>query len=93
MRKEAFKTIIIILLLILSGCEAINSSESIKRGTKPRNIILFIGDGMGVAQLYAGMTVSDHVFSLEKFPFSGFSKTYSADNYITDSGEIGRAHV
>jgi alkaline phosphatase len=46
---------------------------------------------MGVAQLYAGMTVSNHVFSLEKFPFSGFSKTWSADNYITDSAAGGTA--
>ena len=46
---------------------------------------------MGVSQLYAGMTVSDHVFYLEEFPYSGFSKTYSADNYITDSAAGGTA--
>lgn len=46
---------------------------------------------MGVSQLYSGMTVSDNAFSLEKFPFSGLSKTYSADNYITDSGAGGTA--
>ncbi len=46
---------------------------------------------MGVAQIYAGMTAADHPFYLEKFPYSGFSKTYSADNYITDSGAGGTA--
>jgi len=37
------------------------------------------------------MTISDHIFSLEKFPYSGLSKTYSADNYITDSAAGGTA--
>jgi alkaline phosphatase len=91
MRRRTFKTIILILVLILSGCELVYCSDSNNKISKPRNIILFIGDGMGVAQLYAGITVSDHTFNLEKFPYSGFSKTYSADSYITDSGAGGTA--
>jgi alkaline phosphatase len=46
---------------------------------------------MGVAQLYAGMTVNSTPFYLEKFPYSGLSKTYSSDNYITDSAAGGTA--
>ena len=41
---------------------------------------------MGVAHVYAAMSISQQSFSLEQFPFSGFSITYSVDNYITDSG-------
>jgi alkaline phosphatase len=37
------------------------------------------------------MTVSKESFSVEKFPYSGFSKTFSADNYITDSAAGGTA--
>lgn len=91
MIKSTFKTMIFLLAIILTGCSGINSSESKNRVAKPRNIILFIGDGMGVAHLYAGITVSDKALSLEQFPFSGFSKTCSADNYITDSGAGGTA--
>jgi alkaline phosphatase len=86
MRKDSFKALFFLIVIILSGCDWNISSESAGRSSNPRNIILFIGDGMGVAQLYAGMTRSDSIISLEYFPFSGFSKTSSADNYITDSG-------
>ncbi len=58
---------------------------------KVKNIILFIGDGMGTAQLYAGMTTCNEPYNLLKFPYSGFCITYSADNYITDSAAGGTA--
>ncbi len=90
MRKNLNKLIFFIAVLILTGCNWQNPFESGKRG-RAKNIILFIGDGMGVAQLYAGMTVSHNVFSLEEFPYSGLCKTYSADNYITDSAAGGTA--
>jgi alkaline phosphatase len=51
-----------------------------------RNIILLIGDGMGLAQEYAGYTVNKGTLNIERAKFIGFSKTYSANNYITDSG-------
>jgi len=91
MKNCSIKTVILIVVLILSGCKWQNSSEQKRAKGSPRNIILFIGDGMGDAQIYAGMTRSDHPFSLEKFPYSGFCKTYSADNYITDSAAGGTA--
>jgi alkaline phosphatase len=53
---------------------------------KVRNIILMIGDGMGVTQIYAGFTANKGKLNLEKVRCIGFSKTYSANNYITDSG-------
>jgi alkaline phosphatase len=58
---------------------------------KPRNIILMIGDGMGVAQAYSGFTLNHGQLTLFTFPVTGFSKTYSASNYITDSGAGGTA--
>lgn len=51
-----------------------------------KNIILMIGDGMGVTQVYAGYTANKGKLNLEKATATGFSKTSSADNYITDSG-------
>jgi alkaline phosphatase len=52
----------------------------------PRNVILFIGDGMGLAQIYAAYTVNKGNLNIMKFPYTGFSKTSSASGYITDSG-------
>jgi alkaline phosphatase len=77
--------------LLLTGFSAHRGNSGVAKKESVKNIILFIGDGMGVAQLYAGMTVSKQPFYLEKFPYSGLSKTYSADSYITDSGAGGTA--
>ena len=58
---------------------------------QPKNIILMIGDGMGVAQVYAGLTANGGRLFLDNFKHVGFSKTYSSDNYITDSAAGGTA--
>jgi len=57
----------------------------------PRNIILLIGDGMGISQLQAGLTANRGRLFLENFKHIGFSKTHSSDNYITDSAAGGTA--
>jgi len=51
-----------------------------------RNVILFIGDGMGLSHIYAAYTVNKGNLNLMKFPYTGFSMTWSASGYITDSG-------
>ena len=58
---------------------------------KPKNIILMIGDGMGLAQSYAAYTAKNGNLILYEFPVTGFSKTSSSDNYITDSAAGGTA--
>ncbi len=82
----------LVVILLLSGCSVSNTISNQNSGEKPvKNIIMFIGDGMGVSHLYAGMTISKQPFYLEQFPYAGFIKTYSADNYITDSAAAGTA--
>ncbi len=54
----------------------------------PKNVILFIGDGMGpslitATRIYAQGSQSQ--LFMETFPITGFSKTYSSDNLVTDS--------
>ncbi len=73
---------LLITALIFASC---------KESKKPKNVILLIGDGMGVTQIYAAMSVTDKPLSLERFKIIGFHKTYSANNYITDSGAGGTA--
>lgn len=52
---------------------------------KVKNIILLIGDGMGLAQIHSGLTANRGQLNLGRFLNIGFSKTASSDNYITDS--------
>ncbi|MRR22152.1 alkaline phosphatase, partial [bacterium] len=58
---------------------------------KPRNLIIFIGDGMGVAHVYAAMTVSGNEMTFPAFPVTGFSITHSKNSYSTDSAAGGTA--
>jgi alkaline phosphatase len=65
--------------------------EEQKSNKQPKNIILMIGDGMGLAQVYSAMTANGGHLFIENFKNCGFSKTYSSDKYITDSGAGGTA--
>lgn len=50
-----------------------------------KNILLFIGDGTGLAQLYAGYTANKGALNIFNMRNIGFSKTSSYDDYVTDS--------
>lgn len=77
-----------------SGKHVITSQKQVEKSLRnkhPKNIILLIGDGMGLAQSYAAFTAQKGYLSLYEFPVAGFSKTWSSDNYITDSAAGGTA--
>ncbi len=57
----------------------------------PKNIILMIGDGMGLTQLYSGYTANRGNLNIFKMTDIGFSVTTSSDSYITDSAAGGTA--
>ena len=59
-----------------------------------KNVILFVGDGMGVSTVTAarilegqlkGMLGEENVLSFGKFPFAGLAKTYNVDAQTPDS--------
>lgn len=52
---------------------------------RPRNVILMIGDGMGIAQVFAAMTANHGRLFLDNFKCVGYSRTQAANRYITDS--------
>ena len=63
------------------------------RGTA-KNVILFVGDGMGVSTVTAarildgqmkGLAGEENQLSFDAFPFSGLSKTYNVDAQTPDS--------
>lgn len=58
---------------------------------QPENIILIIGDGMGVAHVHAGLSANKGRLFLENFKHVGFTKTHSANSYITDSAASATA--
>ncbi|MFC0185946.1 alkaline phosphatase [Pseudarcicella hirudinis] len=52
---------------------------------KSKNVIFLIGDGMGLAQIYSGITANGGKLNWTSFKNIGFSKTNSADSFCTDS--------
>jgi alkaline phosphatase len=77
------------------GWAAIEAAKRQKIRTGPaKNVILFVGDGMGVSTLTAarilegqrrGESGEENHLSFEGFPFSALSKTYSANQQTSDS--------
>ncbi len=59
-----------------------------------KNVILFVGDGMGISTITAarildgqnkGMSGEENTLSFGRLPFSGLSKTYNVDQQTPDS--------
>ena len=69
-------------LLIFSNCYISNDNMTINN---PKNIILMIGDGMGLSQISGAMYTNDNFLFLEEAKHIGLVKTHSHSSIITDS--------
>ncbi|MBP8849825.1 MAG: alkaline phosphatase [Breznakibacter sp.] len=65
--------------------------EDYKFKGNPKNIILLIGDGMGIGQIYAGYTANKGNLNLFNMNIIGFTHTQSFSDYVTDSAAGGTA--
>lgn len=61
------------------------------KSKKIKNVILLIGDGMGLGQLSSGMFANHNELTLTQLRHIGLSKTQSADDFTTDSAAGGTA--
>jgi len=81
-------------------------AEALKRETLnmnvARNVIMFLGDGMGIATVTAGRVMKgqlhgksgeETVLAMDKLPHSGLSKTYSVDSDVSDSAVTATAYL
>ncbi|XP_053947174.1 membrane-bound alkaline phosphatase-like [Anastrepha ludens] len=79
------------------GKEFIKAKLAEKRNTnKAKNVILFLGDGMGITTHSAARNLiggEEQYFSFEKFPFTGLSKTYAIDRIVPDSANTATAYL
>ena len=69
---------------------------------KARNVIIFIGDGMGVSTLTAGrifegqqqgLDGESYVAQMDRLPYTALVKTYSHDSQVADSAPTATALV
>lgn len=79
--------------LLFAACTTIPASTPAVEG-KPNNVILFLGDGMGIstvtaARIFAGQrlggTGEEHELPFETFPHVALIKTYNTDAQVPDS--------
>ena len=84
-----------------AGMAFIASGKSLQDNTRQaKNVIIFIGDGMGIATQTAarifegqlkGKTGEENRLSFETLPYSALSKTYSWDQQTSDSAPTATA--
>ncbi|XP_029034185.1 alkaline phosphatase 4-like [Osmia bicornis bicornis] len=67
---------------------------------RAKNVIVFIGDGMGISTITAGRifkgqtkgaTGEEYKLAFEQFPNTGFAKTYNTDKQVPDSAGTATA--
>lgn len=84
----------------LSAAAAVDARAGERALGGAKNVILFIGDGMGVstvtaARIHAGQTLGkdgeSHRLAMETLPFAGLAKTYSHDAQVADSAPTATA--
>lgn len=77
-------------VILFCNCQQGAKTIAVK-AKKPLNIILMIGDGMGLAQI-SGASVINGGLALELFTAIGLVKTSSGSDYITDSAAGAAAY-
>ena len=89
--KTIFSLFLISFILVSCNGKKENNSSLAKveiaanQNKKPKNIILLVGDGMGLSQVSASQFYNDKPTNFERFPVIGLSKTSSYSDVITDS--------
>ena len=96
------KLVLVIAMLMLGGC--INSHtlplDEAELPTNPKNVILFLGDGMGIstvtaARIYVGQSKGlngeEYVLPFERFNNVALVKTYNTNQQVPDSAGTATA--
>lgn len=78
-------------ITLAAGCAHVPVRPTTLAST-PHNLILMIGDGMGVAHLTAARVAAGHL-EMERLPVGGLEATWSASDLVTDSAASGTAYA
>lgn len=85
MLKRILLLVLAIGLVSLWSCKSGKIADGTIRTRKPRNIILLIGDGMGLTQISTLFMEKDKTCNFQRFKNIGFINTRSGSHKITDS--------
>ncbi|MFK5857269.1 MAG: alkaline phosphatase [Bacteroidota bacterium] len=89
--NKPIKTMLLLLLIaVVISCNPKNQTKTNTKPSQP-NIIILIGDGMGLSQLSSAFYYGDSPSNFSRFNEIGLINTSSAKQKITDSGAGGTA--
>jgi alkaline phosphatase len=80
----------------LAGCLSGGSSEAEAQTVTPKNVIFFLGDGMGMTTMTAARIYQvgeDGDLTMDTLPESAFVRTYSNNAQVTDSAPSMAAYM
>ncbi|MFM5519930.1 alkaline phosphatase [Aeromonas jandaei] len=81
---------------LVAGCNLENNSQENKPGSGARNVIFFLGDGMGLNTLTAARIYGvgeEGSLTIDTLPETAFIKTFSHDSQVTDSAPSMSAYM
>lgn len=90
MNRQLLPLFALLLLTLSSAAQTVNrpgqhTREGMQNPEPVRNIILMVGDGMGLTQITAGMYAQKNHLELERFRVVGLHKSHSGSHLVTDS--------
>ena len=83
-----------------AAAQAVSARETERGAPRAKNVILFIGDGMGVSTITAariwagqnrGLDGESYRLAMDTLPYSAFAKTYTHDSQVADSAPTAAA--
>lgn len=94
MRYFFFRPVVLFTAAVILSCtHGCAERERVSSAPGVKNVILMVGDGMGLAQISALMLAEDFKpLNMERAGVGGFVGTRSADNRVTDSAAGATAY-
>mgnify|MGYP002784405951 CR=1 FL=1 len=86
--RGALAMTVAVALGLSSGPTRAQGDQVRLKGKKAKNVIFFVGDGMGISTVTAGRVfsvVAGSQLVLDQFPYTALSRTYAADSITPDS--------
>ena len=94
MHKLAPLALLLSAGLLVAGCNSDSTETTVK--PTPKNVLFFLGDGMGITTLTASRIYAygeDGNLTIDTLPETAFLKTYSNDSQVTDSAPSMAAYM
>jgi len=88
--KKGYAILFAVIILCVSCAPGVKTAEQ----KQPQNVIVMVGDGMGVGQIEIGRLFEhgkEGRLYLQSLPNVALLQTYSANNFVTDSAAAGTA--